>query len=135
MAIPMRGNTVKPAAPAAPPGLTRGMARLSWNKGGRQDIPAPGRVQRVAGYSSTIGPPGMASGIMPTPLVPGASSGAAQRERFLAYVKSSKGAKRGKGRGTGYDQLLQSVQGGGTPQGPGVQGYISQLARTLLQGM
>ena len=137
MAIPIRGGAVKPARPAAPPGLTRGMAKIATDSGGRQDIPDIMGVPNVAGYSRTIGAPGAAVGILPTPRVPGANSGASQRQRFLDYVKSSKGASRGRrgGRGTGYDQLLQSVQGGGKPQGPGVQGYISQLARTLLEGM
>jgi hypothetical protein len=122
----------KPTAPTAPPGLTKGMARISWSKGERDDIAAPGPVPRVPGYAATIGPPGQLGGILPTPRVPGVGGRhSGQRERFLAWVKTG----RKPAAGTGYDQLLQAVQGGGRPQGPLVQGYISQLARTLLEGM
>jgi hypothetical protein len=130
--IPIRRpQGVKPTPPTAPPGLTKGMARISWDKGGRTDIGGTRPVPRVAGYAATIGPPGQLGGILPTPQVPGVGGRQGQRERFLAWVKTG----RKKPAGTPYDQLLQSVQGGGKPQGPLVQGYISQLARTLLEGM
>jgi hypothetical protein len=122
---------VKPTAPTAPPGLTKGMARLSWTKGGRSDVQPIGAVPRVAGYAPTVGPPGALGGILATPRVPGVQGVGDQRARFLSWVKT--GAKRPAG--TPYDQLLQSVQGGGRPMGPALQGYISQLARTLLEGM
>lgn len=122
---------VKPTAPTAPPGLTKGMARISWDQGGRRDITEPPMVPKVAGYPATVGPPGQLGGILPTPQVPGAAGGQDQRARFLAWMKT--GAKRPAG--TPYDALLQSVQGGGRPLGPAYQGYISQLARALLEGM
>jgi hypothetical protein len=133
--IPIRrpaSMSPRPTAPTSPPGLTKGMARISWSKGERDDIDTPTAVPKVPGYAATIGPPGQLGGILPTPLVPGAGGRRGQRERFLAWVKT--GRRQGAG-GTSYDQLLQSVQGGGRPQGPLVQGYISQLARTLLEGM
>jgi hypothetical protein len=130
--IPIRSPiAVKPTAPTAPPGLTKGMARMSWTKGGRDDARPPGQVPRVAGYAPTVGPPGQLGGILPTPRVPGAIGQGDQRARFLAWVKT--GGKRAAG--TPYDQLLQSVQGGGRPLGPAYAGYINQLARTLLEGM
>jgi hypothetical protein len=122
---------VKPTPPTAPPGLTRGMARLSWTKGGRDDVGTIGMVNRVPSYPATVGPPGQLGGILPTPKVPSVQGIGDQRARFLAWVKT--GAKRPAG--TPYDFLLQSVQGGGRPQGPLLQGYISQLARTLMEGM
>jgi hypothetical protein len=133
--IPIRrpaSMAAKPTAPTAPPGLTTGMARLSWSKGQRDDINRPGAVPRVPGYAATIGPPGQLGGILGTPRVPGTSSGGAQRQRFLDWMKTG---RRARAAGTGYDQLLQAVQGGGRPMGPGMQGYLSQLARTLMEGM
>jgi hypothetical protein len=134
--IPIRRQqVVKPTPPTPLAGLTKGMARLSWSKGGREDnIDRPERMPRVPGYPQGVGPQGLGLGIQPTPPVPQAGGSGEQRKRFLEYVKSSKGTRRG-GTGTGYDQLLQSVQGGGTPLGPAYEGYISQLARTLMQGM
>jgi hypothetical protein len=130
--IPIRRpQGIKPTPVTPLPGLTKGMARLSWSKGERDDIQDPGRVPRVPGYAPTIGPPGQLGGILPTPRVPGPGARQGQRERFLAWVKTGRKGQAG----TSYDQLLQAVQGGGRPQGPLVQGYISQLARTLLEGM
>lgn len=123
--------SAKPAPPTAPPGLTTGMARIAWSKGERDDINPPGPVQRVAGYPATVGPPGQLGGILPTPRVPGAQGGGDQRARFLAWMKSGAKPKAG----SPSAQLLQGVQGGGRPQGPLAQGYLSQLARTLMEGM
>lgn len=129
--IPIRRpQGVRPTPPTAPPGLTKGMARIAWNKGGREDIQDAGPVPRVPGYAATLGPPGELGGILPTPLVPGIGGRSGQRQRFLAWAKTGK-----RKAGGGYDQLLQAAQGGGRPMGPGVQGYVSQLARTLIEGM
>jgi hypothetical protein len=121
---------VEPTKPTSLPGLTKGMARISWSKGGRTDIGQAGAVPRVAPYARTIGPPGQMSGILQAPQVPGVYGRQGQRERFLAWMKTGKRAP-----GGSYDQLLQSVQGGGKPLGPAYAGYLSQLARTLLEGM
>jgi hypothetical protein len=131
--IPIRRpQGIKPTPVTPLPGLTKGMARLRWTKGERKDIsPQAGAVPRVPGYAPTIGPPGQLGGILPTPRVPGIGGRGGQRERFLAWVKT--GAKRPAG--TDYDQLLQAAQGGGRPMGPAYQGYISQLTRTLIEGM
>ena len=132
--IPVRDpRGVEPTKPTPLPGLTKGMARISWSKGGRQDIGVPGQVPRVAPYAPTIGPPGQLGGILPTPRVPGVAGRGDQRARFLAWMRS--GGARGAGPGGQYNQLLQTAQGGGRPLGPGVQGYLSQLARTLLEGI
>ena len=67
----------RPTAPTAPPGLTKGMARISWSKGERSDIPEAARqVPGVPGYPATVGPPGQLGGILPTPLVPGIGAAA-----------------------------------------------------------
>ena len=132
--IPMRRpQGVSPTPPTPLPGLTKGMARLSWSKGERDDIQDHPRVPRVPGYAATIGPPGQLGGILGTPPVPGAGGRGGQRQRFLDYVKSGK--RPTKGQGTDYDQLLQAAQGGGKPMGPAYQGYVSQLVRTLIEGM
>ena len=130
--IPIRDpRGVQVTQPTPLPGLTKGMAKIAVDKGGRTDIPTVGKVPRVAGYGATIGPPGQMGGILPTPRVPGVYGRQGQRERFLAWVKSG---KRQVGSGS-YDQLLQAVQGGGRPMGPAYAGYINQLARTLMEGM
>jgi len=133
--IPMRRpQGVKPTPVTPLPGLTKGMARLSWSKGERSDIAPKQRMHQVGGYPPGIGPAGVGIGIAQTPQAPQAGGSGDARERLLAYVKS--GRKRDKGsRVTSYDQLLQAAQGGGRPQGPGVSGYVNQLMKTLLEGM
>lgn len=132
--IPIRRpQGVKPTPVTPLPGLTKGMARLSWSKGERDDIARAQPVPRVASYAPTIGPPGQLGGILPTPIVPGPGGRAGQRQRFLEYVKS--GRRPTNPKGTGYDQLLQAAQGGGRPMGPAYQGYINQLTQTLIEGM
>ena len=130
--IPIRrpqGIKPTPVTPLA--GLTKGMARISWSKGERDDIPSAARpVPQVPGYAATIGPPGQLGGILPTPQVPGVGGKRGQRQRFLDWAKTGKRSP-----GGGYDLMLQAAQGGGRPMGPGVQGYVSQLARTLIEGM
>lgn len=130
--IPIRDpRGVEVTSPTPLPGLTKGMAKIATSKGGRDDIAQVGGVPRVARYAPTIGPPGQVGGILPTPRVPGPYARQGQRERFLAWVKTG---RKQSGEGS-YDQLLQAIQGGGRPAGPLAQGYISQLARTLMEGM
>jgi len=121
--IPIRGPIPKPTAPTAPPGLTKGMAKIATDRGGRRDLRTsnpPDRVQGVGAWNPYN--QGQVPGVPQIGFVKD------QRARLVQFLKSQRKPQ-------GIDALvLQALQGGGRPQGPAYKGYLTQLLRTLLGG-
>lgn len=99
--------------------------RVSTDRGDEPPAPVPS-VQR---YPSAVGPLGRAQGIPPVPYAQGANPGLADsRLRLIQFLKSARKPS------AQSAEILQRLQGGGKPQGPMYQGYLTELVRNLLQG-